>query len=250
MHYEVVGNADGPTLMLMHGFMSSKLQWERNIDRLGAELRLVLVELMGHGSSPVPDDVVHYERAAVLARLEAIREAVGVDRWFVGGHSLGGAVSIRYAMAHPDRTRGVVFTNTRAAFGNEAGRDQAVANVSAAGVDLRSLPYHPIGAKHFPPDLKARMVAIADQMAPIAVLNTVANRVGWSSIDELHSLVPPALLINGRFERAFQPFVPTAQAALATLEVVHLDGGHSVNVEQPEGYNAAVLDFVARHQAG
>lgn len=247
MHYDVRGNADGPTLMLMHGFMSSNAQWDLNVEQLGERLQLVMVELMGHGSSPAPDDPDAYGRAAVLARLDEIRRDVGVDRWWVGGHSMGGAASIRYALANPGRVSGIVFTNTRAAFGTAEGRQDAVDHVRSAGGDVRSLRFHPIHAKHFPADVKAKMVAIADRMPHHALINTVSSRTSWASADEMHKLHMPVMLINGRFERNFQSCVPVVTAAVPHLELVELDGGHSVNVEVPARFNAAVLDFITRH---
>lgn len=246
LHYEVQGNANGPTLALLHGFMSSNAQWDLNVARLGAELRLVLIELRGHGRSPAPDDPAMYERPVTIASIDEIREAVGCDHWWIGGHSLGGATAIRYALDHPTRVKGLVFTNTRAAFGTARTSAEVVSNVVDGLGDLRSLPYHPIHAKRFPEDLKAKMVAVADNMAPHAIRNTVGARTGAASAKDQHRLAMPVLLVNGRFERAFQENVPIAEREIPDLEVVHLDGGHSVNIEQPEGFDKAVLAFVAR----
>jgi pimeloyl-ACP methyl ester carboxylesterase len=54
LNVEDTGNRNGPPALLLHGFMSSNLQWELNRERLGAELRLLLTEQPGHGRSPVP----------------------------------------------------------------------------------------------------------------------------------------------------------------------------------------------------
>ncbi|MCP4226798.1 MAG: hypothetical protein GY773_25945 [Actinomycetia bacterium] len=54
----------------------------------------------------------------------------------------------------------------------------------------------------------------------------------------------PALLINGRFEKAFQPCVDQARAAIDDLQVVNLDGGHSVNIDQPEAFDQAIIEFI------
>lgn len=244
LNYEVTGNPDGPTLVLMHGFMSSNAQWDLNVAPLGEHLQLVLVELMGHGASPTPDDPVHYQLASTMATLESIRESLGLNTWWAGGHSMGGATAIRYAMANPDVVNGVVFTNTRAAFALARVGAQDMTDIGETVEDLRALPYHPINARRFPEDLKTRLVEAADRMHPFALQQVIANRSSLSSVDDLDSLEVPAMLINGRYERAFQPCVSQATAALPALEVIELEGGHSVNVEEPDGYNAAVLKFV------
>ncbi|MEL7210394.1 MAG: alpha/beta hydrolase [Actinomycetota bacterium] len=283
------GNPDGPPILFVHGFMSSNLQWEPNRAGLGAELRLLLTEQPGHGRSPGPDDLAAYRTDAVLEQLDQIRADRGIDQWWVAGQSLGGAMVVRYALRHPDRVRGVVFTNSRAVFGvtgrraerqlreqvaNSAagnggdddasdhedgateragadGADRAARGRRRGGLpteptrqDIQALPYHPRNARRIPEDLKARMVEVADAM-PMAVFRHLRNAGPWKSSDELHQLEVPTLLINGRFEKVFQPCVAEARASVPDLRVVDLDGGHSVNIDQPEAFNAAVLEFVA-----
>lgn len=256
LHFEDLGPTDpaqaldGETLVLIHGFMSSNTQWDLNRDALAERVRLILVEQIGHGRSPGPDDIDAYGRGPMLGGLEAIREQLGIERWWVGGHSLGGAVSLRYALTHPDRVKGVAFTNTRAAFGLERHRAANEGPRITDGIEsLRDLPFHPIHAKRFPEDLKAKMVATADAMAPYALAHTVAHRGDWSTAAEMGGLDVPILLVNGRYEKAFQPCVDEARKAIAGLEVVELEGGHSVNIEAPDGYNEAVLDFIARRRS-
>lgn len=241
LHVDEAGRSDGVPAVLIHGFLSSNVQWERNRARLGADLRLVQVEQLGHGRSPAPTEPDAYAPRAVIEHVEAVRRALGIDRWFVIGHSMGGAIGIRYALAHPDRVLGVVFTNSRAVFG--VGRDGA--SEPAIPDDLRRLPQHPIHASRFPSDTKARMVAAADAMDPEVVARVVAQVAGWRSGHELERLTVPTLLVNGRWEKAFQPHVAHVRDAVADVRIVDLEGGHSINIEQPEAFDRAVLEFVA-----
>jgi len=248
LNFETVGNADGPTLMLLHGFMSSNAQWDLNVDRLGGRLHLVLVELMGHGASPSPDDASAFELTNTLPAIERIRRGLNIERWWVGGHSMGGATAIRYALAHPEVAQGVVFTNTRAAFGlrrkDQDGQLASSENADLDTTDLRSLPFHPIHAKRFPENLKARMVAAADAMESHAIDHTMTHRHTWASTNDMHQLKMPVLLVNGRFERRFQPCVDIARDRIDNLTVVDLDGGHSINIEAAEAFDQAVISFI------
>ena len=47
--FELVGLGERPPLLLLHGFMSSNLQWEPNRETLGRHFRLIAAELWGHG---------------------------------------------------------------------------------------------------------------------------------------------------------------------------------------------------------
>ena len=223
-----------PPTLLVHGFMSSNHQWEPNLPRLGATLRTVLVEQRGHGASATPDDVDEYRPESVIAELESIRERLGIDRWWVIGHSMGGAVCVRYALEHPDRTLGLVFTNSRAVFGIEGASDEQRAAERRSvlvedGDDLRQLPFHPIHAKRFPEDLKAKMVAAADAMQASAIRNLGSVATSWNARDRLNELGVPVLLVNGRFGEGVPAVDSRSRARRSPISgLVELDGGHSI----------------------
>lgn len=241
--YTTAGTETGDPMLLIHGFMSSRLQWEPNLERLGDAHRLVLLELPGHGASPAPLDPAAYGPDAVLPAIEAIRTSLGIERWWVVGHSMGGAVATRYTADHENVTRGVVITNSRALFGvaRSSGLPEPL------DPDLRRLPFHPVHATRFPEDLQRSMVVVADAMPPHAVSNLGAAAASWASRERLAALEVPALVVNGRWESAFQPHAEHARTAMPSVEVVDLEGGHSINIEQPEAFDAAVLDFISRH---
>ena len=236
------GTPAGDPVLMIHGFLSSRHQWDRNVERLGSSLRLLMVEIPGHGDSPAPDDPAVYEPEALVAALDTVRVDRGVDRWWVIGQSFGGAFATRYALTHPGPTRGLVITNSRATFGVGPEPDEPTRIPS----DLRRMPFHPIHAKRFPADLHARMIDAADAIPHHAVENLARSARGWRSGDRLHELTMPTLLVNGVWEKAFQPNADHVRDRHPEIEVVDLEGGHSINVEQPEGFDAAVLDFIAR----
>lgn len=248
LYVEEAGRKDRPPVLLLHGFMSSNLQWEPNRQRLGADLRLLLVEQPGHGRSPGPDEPEAYRADTVLSQLDRVRQDHGIERMWLVGQSQGGAILIHYALRHPDRVAGLVFTNSRAVFGlagkRSDGRGESDLSANPTRDQVRALPYHPRHAKRLPSDLKERMVETADDM-PLAVFRHLGARGPWRSVDDLHRLQVPTMLVNGRFEKSFQPCVAQAKEAISSLQVVDLDAGHSVNIDQPEAFDRAVLDFVS-----
>jgi pimeloyl-ACP methyl ester carboxylesterase len=239
--------------LLVHGLLSSNSQWDANRDALGNKLHLIMVELIGHGHSPMSHDPDDYGPDRLLAEIDRIRAEAGIERWWVCGQSLGGAVVLRYGLAFPDRVLGVIFTNSRAAFGvgrGEAGADnqpRPERTPAPTPVTTRDLPIHPIHASRLPPALKGRIVAAADAVELPVVGHFGRQLDAWRSVDELAELHVPVLLVNGRWETGFRRHVEAARAAIPHLEVVDFEGGHAINVEQSEGFNDVVLDFVARH---
>src|SRR2546427_12504972 len=147
--------------------MSSRSYWAANLDALSAVCRPVVVELLGHGRSPAPDDPSPYEPDSYVGHFEKIREEIGAERWLVCGHSLGGALTLRYALSRPDRVMAQVFTNSQSALGPSAWRERVRAGVETAAraLDqggtgaLEMHPFHPRRARHFPKEVQDALIA-------------------------------------------------------------------------------------------
>lgn len=246
---EIDGSETSPALLLVHGFMSSTLQWEPNRETLRERFRVVAVDLWGHGDSPAPRDSKHYTVDAYLSEFEAIRQRLGIEAWFVCGQSFGAGITIRYALKHRRAVRGLIVTNSRSALNDVTSETEATGSVEDwRAADLRSLPYHPCHAKRFPARLKSRMEMAADRIDRHALWQAMqVTARDLSCRDAVKELSVPTLLVNGRFEKAFQEDRDFAIATIPELEVADLDAGHSVNIEASKGFSEAVIDFAARH---
>ncbi|MBC7598257.1 MAG: alpha/beta hydrolase [Polaromonas sp.] len=100
------GNAQGPTLLLLHGFPQSHVMWHRVVQALQARFFLVLPDLRGYGdSSKVPGlpDHSNYSKRNMAHDAVAVMDALGRDRFFLCGHDRGGRVAHRLAVDHPGR---------------------------------------------------------------------------------------------------------------------------------------------------
>jgi pimeloyl-ACP methyl ester carboxylesterase len=248
LHFEVDGDEGGQPLLLLHGFMSSNLQWALNRERLRGRFRLVAVELWGHGKSPTPREPARYRVEGYGAELERIRTRLGVARWLVCGQSFGAGIAIRYALARPQPVAGLIVTNSRSAF-NDVSREAGESGGLDAwqGLDTRTLPFHPCHAKRFPAGLKARMESAADAIPAYALWQATATTARDLSCRQLAAgLSVPTLLVNGRYEKSFQDDRDFAVATIAGIEVADLDAGHSVNIEAPRAFDRAVIEFAQR----
>ena len=106
---------------------------------------------------------------------------------------------------------------------------------------------NPRHAKRLPEEAKRALVEDAAHISLEGVVHswrTTSPKL--SIVGVLGELTMPALLVNGIWEKKFQPMRDEALRLLPGLEVVDLAGGHSVNMEAAEGFNAAVRDFLAR----
>lgn len=252
--YWEVHPGNGPFLLLLHGFLCSRAQWTPNLAALRAVCRPVVAELYGHGRSPSPDDVGVYAPESYAAALDAIRAELGAESWFVGGGSLGGALALRYALIRPEVVRGVIFTNSMAAFAptDQVGQRMEEGARSAERVrmggmeEIDRIRVHPRHARRLPREIHEALLEDARQLDIEGVANTVRYTTPRASVrDDLAAIRVPALLACGRFERRFQPHRDFAAASMPGLAVVDMDAGHAVNMQAAGQFNGAVIDFVS-----
>ncbi len=107
------GRADAPAVLYLHGGPGqSSYEFEQHqVPRLAERLRVICLDQRGvlrsgplaPGAPLTLDDLV--------ADCETVRSGLGIDRWAVLGQSFGGLLALRYAVAHPDAVRAVVFEN-------------------------------------------------------------------------------------------------------------------------------------------
>jgi len=252
--YRCIGGA-GPPMFFVHGMLSSHRQWTPNLAALGGlddPVRPVLFDLWGHGDAPCPESDAAYMVDAIVAEFERARVARGAERVVLCGQSLGAALTLRYSIRHPERVIAQVFTNSRSALlapealispGNRAARAAAIEHGGSTA--LRTLPFHPRHARRLEPQLRAAMVAVADAVDPRAVARFTHITVPQLSVRaDLHRIACPTLLVNGREEKSFQRLRDFAAHEIPSCRVADIDGGHAVNLENPEGFNAAVADFL------
>lgn len=245
----------GPHLLLVHGFLSSSSQWLLNLDALGEFCQPVTLELFGHAHSPSPEDPDCYRPDYYAASFEHIREALGVDRWFVLGYSLGAGLTIRYALEYPDRVIGHLFTNSTSALADaerlaewRASAPDTAQRIRTHGQSaLQRIPVHPQHAWRLPEVVKTALLEDARLHDPEGIAHTLEVTNPNATIRErLQENVRPACLIFGEKEKRFHGYKAYAETNMPNLDVVTLNAGHGMNMEDPAGFNAGVREFVKR----
>jgi pimeloyl-ACP methyl ester carboxylesterase len=100
------GPADGPVVLLLHGFPQSSWCWRRVWPAVtAAGLRVVAPDQRGYSPDARPADVRRYRMAALVSDAVAVLDAAGAERAHVVGHDWGAAVAWQLAGRHPERVR-------------------------------------------------------------------------------------------------------------------------------------------------
>jgi pimeloyl-ACP methyl ester carboxylesterase len=110
VHVRDQGNPDGIPLVLIHGAGGSLYEWEGWARELGSKVRLISVDLPGHGLTGAwPRN--EYTVDAYADFLELLVDRLCLDRFAVAGHSLGGAVAWTFAATRPGRVTQVILVD-------------------------------------------------------------------------------------------------------------------------------------------
>jgi pimeloyl-ACP methyl ester carboxylesterase len=107
--YALSSGRSNPALVLLHGGTLSLFSWEPWVRRLRVSMRIITIDLPGHGLTGATPDR-DYSPAAMERFVDAFTQTLGLSEPFVlAGHSMGGHVAWRFALAHPHRLTGLVL---------------------------------------------------------------------------------------------------------------------------------------------
>lgn len=105
------GGKGGLPVVFVHSFAGSSRHWSPQVAYLRPTRRAVALDLRGHGQSAAPASA-DYAVSSLARDIEAVVDGLGLDRFVLVGHSMGGAAVTAYADAHPDRVAGLVLVGT------------------------------------------------------------------------------------------------------------------------------------------
>jgi len=111
VHYRDQGRPSGPPIVMVHGFAANLDAWEPWVARLGADYRIITLDLPAHGLTLVPP-AYKVSQAQQVEVVDQLTHALGVDRFVLAGNSLGGGVAWSYDLAHPDRVSALVLVDS------------------------------------------------------------------------------------------------------------------------------------------
>ncbi len=113
--YREAGPADGPVVLLLHGFPASSFQYRELTPRLADRYRVIAPDLPGFGFTEVPEERRYEYTFDALARtIEAFTDALGLTRYALYVFDYGAPTGFRLAMARPERVTAIVSQNGNA----------------------------------------------------------------------------------------------------------------------------------------
>lgn len=238
MAYEEHGSGGRP-FVLVHGFTGSGDDFADVTSELAAHGRTLVPDQRGHGHSSKPGD--GYTLDQLTADLAGFLDETGVERCDLLGHSLGGMVALRFALAHPDRLASLVLMDTAARahvsdrawgvgfFGKAMRRVPPGLLWRLARASQRRLPEpmrraaQEMGPERYWERLRVKLEAM-DPLAYEALMRAVFFQLPMT--ERLHEIRCPTTVVVGAEDQAFlQPSRELADG-IPDAKLIVIDGAH------------------------
>lgn len=110
VHLRDEGPKDAPTIILLHGSNASLHTWQQWVDRLGSDYRIIRFDQIGHGLTG-PDQKDCYSAACFIDTVSRVAANRGIDKFYLGGNSMGGWVTHEFAKQHPEKLLGIILVD-------------------------------------------------------------------------------------------------------------------------------------------
>lgn len=250
LYYEV--NGDGQSLLFIHGLGSSTRDWELQVQEFSKTFQVITWDLRGHGQSDKPAGP--YSLPMFAADAAGLLQSLNIKSAHVVGLSLGGGVAFQLAIDYPELVRTMVIVNSAPELVVRTLQDRIAIWQRFAIVRLLGMRKmgQVLSRRLFPKDeqmsLRTTFVERWAENDPRAYQEAMRAMVGWSVTDKLGSIKCPTLVIS-----ADQDYTPVAvkeryTKLMPNAELVIIsDAHHATPVEQPEKFNAALMEFLVKH---
>ncbi len=244
----------GPALVLLHAFPLDRTLWRDVVGHIAASgWRVITPDLPGFGASEESVGSLEDSASAVATLMNNLGENAAV----IGGCSMGGYVALAFAAQYPDRTAGLILTDTKAsADGDEAraNRERIALQVLDSGSTAAlasTMPDSMLSPSTLAsrPEVREWLKATILQQRPTSVAaaqRAMAERP--ERFEALRALRVPVLSLRGADDltATAEDHRRMADAAGDALDVVVPGAGHLLPIEQPAAFAEQVVGFLRR----
>ncbi len=240
----------GPPLVLQHGFLGGSGYFAPQMAHLGRTHDVIAADLPGFAGSagePTPDSIEGLSGALV-----GFLDELGIERFALLGHSMGGMVALQTALDRPDRVERLILYGTSAS-GSLPGRfetfERSIERIGEEGLEATAAR---ITATWFVEGEAAALYPLcleagrgAGREAAIACL---AAMPAWDVSNRLDTLAMPTLVVYGDRDRSYdlEDAVGLARGIPGARLSILPDCAHNVHLEKSDLFNQVVADFLLK----
>lgn len=250
-----VSKGSGLPIVMIHGVAASLHDWDALTPALtAASYQTYAIDLPGHGESFKAANPNQYTPQAIYKDVETWIESLNLPApFFIAGHSLGGYITLSYALDHPDKIRGLMlfapwYTSEQIPHTlRYANRWPGLAEKLLFMAPLKIIQvltgWDPITRLTFSEEAR-RQVALDYKRASPNVMNI--PRITIDLYPLVHQLNVPVLVVWGENDLTLKPgsFPPLVKALPKARGYAVANAGHQPHIGNTAIVNPLVLDFL------
>jgi len=251
MYYEVHGS--GAPLLFSHSFTSDSSLWTMQIPAFCQRYQFIAYDIRGQGKSDSPAG--EYSIDLFTEDLYQLVRHLGLPQFILGGLSIGGMIACHFALAHQGMLKALILADTAA----EPPEVPLIKNPEpfihmAETQGMEALADHVINNKLLAPHLQDNPYAVKEYRDRMMRNNVTGYVNGVRALSrmrdrtaELSAIRVPTLIIVGEWDTPFLKPSEVLQQKIPNARLVTIPrAGHLTNLEQPQLFDAAVLEFLEK----
>jgi pimeloyl-ACP methyl ester carboxylesterase len=233
------GGSGGLPVVFVHSYAGSTTHWAAQLGHLRSGRRAIALDLRGHGQSAAPADG-DYAVAALARDIGAVVDSLGLDRFVLVGHSLGGSAAGEYAGANPARVAGLVLVGAPGRSSPEEARP-IMASLES-NYDTVMAGYWNTLLTDARPEVRARLTGEMQSVPRDASIRLIAGIFAYDPLPAIRRYPGPKLFVvtpHGNTPKDLQNLMPEVPNRVMT------GTSHWPHMDKPEEFNRLLDEFLA-----
>ncbi|MFA5297319.1 MAG: alpha/beta fold hydrolase [Lutibacter sp.] len=253
LSYNDEGSAEVPSIIFIHGFPLNKSMWNKQIDLLKNDCRVIAYDIRGHGNSEVGN--IDFSIDLFVKDLLAFMDALKIERTIICGLSMGGYIALNAIENYPERFSALILSDTNCTADTSEGKEKRIKTIESIkenGVEklANDLILNLFADESFKRDLK-EIPAVREMIVKTSTqslnnsLHALAARK--ETCGKLSQIKVPVLIIVGIEDKITPPDVARfmqSQIKDSQLRIIE-HAGHLSNLENPYEFNSQLIKFIA-----
>ena len=263
LFYEEVGH--GAPLLFVHEFAGDYRSWAPQVRFFARRYRTIAFNARGYPPSEVPEDPAAFSQDHAVEDVRGLLDHLGIDRAHVCGFSMGGYATLLFGLRHPGRARSLTVAGCGYGSGGERKDFQKDSNAVAERLETEGMEkvaeFYALGptrVQFLDKDPKGwqefrDVLASGSGTGRARTLRGVQmTRPSVFDLEErLTRLDVPTLVVTGdEDDPCLEPGIYLKRKIPTAGLAVIPKAGHTINLEEPEAFNRALLDFLTAVDAG
>jgi pimeloyl-ACP methyl ester carboxylesterase len=264
LYYEETGR--GVPVIFVHEFAGDHRSWEPQMRHFGQRYRAIAYNARGYPPSDVPEAVGAYSQARAADDIAAVLDHLGIAQAHVVGLSMGGFATLHFGFRHAARALSLAVCGCgygaaperREAFREEGANTVAFIRAHGMRAFAERYAFGPTRVQFQNKDPRG-FAEFLEQLAGHSATGSANTQLGvqrerpslYDLVGEMEALPVPTLIVTGDEDwPCLEPGLLMKRHIAGAGLAVMPNCGHGINLEDPDGFNRIIGDFVACVDAG